>query len=59
MAQSLWAGFAFVFLLCWLFLWYAKPELLEKILPAVLAFAAGYAGGFNHGRYSSSKSKEG
>ncbi len=57
MAGSLWGSLVFVLVLSWLFLWYSKPEFLEKILPAVFGFAAGYAGGFNHGKYSGSKSK--
>lgn len=42
------------FFTSWLFLWYSKPELLEKILVPFLTFGAGAMGGYG---YAKSKTK--
>ena len=47
----------FVFGICWLFLSFNKPELLEKILPPLITFATGAFGGFGIGRYTARKPK--
>ncbi len=46
-----------VFALSWLFLAYHEPQLLEKVLQVVIAFASGAFGGFGVGKWSSSKPK--
>jgi len=50
-------AFLFVFGICWLFLSFNKPELLEKILPPLITFVTGAFGGFGFGRYSARKPK--
>ncbi len=41
------AGFLF---LCWLFLYFQKPELLQAVLTLFGGFLAGFAGGYGFGR---------
>ncbi len=62
LSQKLLAGspliaFIFILALCWLFLAYSKPELIEKTLPLIIAFASGAFGGFGVGRWTGSKPK--
>jgi hypothetical protein len=48
----------FVLILCLLFLIYNKPEFIEKIVIAMVSFAAGGLGGFGIAKSTASKTKE-
>ncbi len=45
-----------VLVLCAIFLWAGKSELLEKILALLFGFAAGWAGGYGYGKFKPSES---
>lgn len=47
-----------ILLLCWMFLAYGKPELLDKIIALIAGLVAGGIGGFGAGRVTAPKDEE-